>query len=92
MPGAGRGLGAVVLLAILLVILFLGDDENGADPTGTEGGGGGPLRGEVTRVVDGDTIEVEVGGDEDDVRLIGVDTPETVKPGATAKARMPSAA
>src|SRR5918992_2910855 len=35
----------------------------------------------VTRVVDGDTIEVspEVEGTED-VRLIGVDTPETVDP------------
>jgi micrococcal nuclease len=34
----------------------------------------------VTRVVDGDTIEVRLGGDEEDVRYIGVDTPETVKP------------
>jgi micrococcal nuclease len=31
-------------------------------------------------VVDGDTIEVRIGGQEEDVRLIGVDTPETVKP------------
>ena len=34
----------------------------------------------VTRVVDGDTIEVRLGGRSEDVRLIGVDTPETVKP------------
>ena len=34
----------------------------------------------VTRVVDGDTIEVRLGGRVEDVRLIGVDTPETVKP------------
>jgi micrococcal nuclease len=34
----------------------------------------------VTRVVDGDTIEVLLGGRREDVRLIGVDTPETVKP------------
>jgi micrococcal nuclease len=34
----------------------------------------------VTRVVDGDTIEVQIGGEIDDVRLIGVDTPETVDP------------
>lgn len=34
----------------------------------------------VTRVVDGDTIEVQLGGRIEDVRLIGVDTPETVKP------------
>lgn len=34
----------------------------------------------VTRVVDGDTIEVRLDGDTEDVRYIGVDTPETVKP------------
>jgi micrococcal nuclease len=36
----------------------------------------------VTRVVDGDTVEVELEGEIEDVRYIGVDTPETVKPGA----------
>jgi micrococcal nuclease len=36
----------------------------------------------VVRVVDGDTILVSVGGREERVRYIGVDTPETVKPGA----------
>jgi micrococcal nuclease len=35
----------------------------------------------VTRVVDGDTIEARIGGEVEDVRLIGVDTPETVEPG-----------
>jgi micrococcal nuclease len=34
----------------------------------------------VTRVVDGDTVEVSVGGDEVVVRLIGVDSPESVHP------------
>ena len=34
----------------------------------------------VTRVIDGDTIEARIGGRDEDVRLIGVDTPETVKP------------
>jgi micrococcal nuclease len=35
----------------------------------------------VTRVVDGDTIEVAIGGREFTVRYIGIDTPETVAPG-----------
>ena len=34
----------------------------------------------VTRVVDGDTIKVEYEGTSASVRLIGVDTPETVHP------------
>ena len=34
----------------------------------------------VVRVVDGDTIEARIGGRDEDVRLIGIDTPETVKP------------
>jgi micrococcal nuclease len=34
----------------------------------------------VLRAVDGDTIEVLLDGEHEDVRYIGVDTPETVKP------------
>jgi micrococcal nuclease len=34
----------------------------------------------VTRVVDGDTIHVELDGDDVTIRMIGVDTPETVAP------------
>lgn len=37
--------------------------------------------GVVSRIVDGDTIEVQFRGRTVDVRLIGVDTPETVAPG-----------
>lgn len=35
---------------------------------------------EVVRVVDGDTIVVRIGGGEERVRLIGIDTPESVDP------------
>ncbi|GHS89984.1 thermonuclease [Synergistales bacterium] len=38
------------------------------------------LSGRVTRVVDGDTVHVLVSGEDRTVRLIGVDTPETVHP------------
>jgi len=34
----------------------------------------------VLRAVDGDTIEVLLDGQREDVRYIGIDTPETVKP------------
>ena len=36
----------------------------------------------MVRVVDGDTIRVVQGGREEAVRYIGVDTPETVRPGS----------
>jgi micrococcal nuclease len=39
----------------------------------------------VTRAVDGDTIEARIGGRLEDVRYIGVDTPETVKPGTSVQ-------
>lgn len=35
---------------------------------------------QVTRAVDGDTLDVQQGGDKETVRLIGVDTPETHDP------------
>lgn len=37
-------------------------------------------RGKVVKIVDGDTIKVKIGGSTETVRLIGVDTPETVHP------------
>jgi len=40
----------------------------------------GAVQATVTRVIDGDTIEVELGGQSYKVRYIGIDTPETVDP------------
>ncbi|MGI8593696.1 MAG: thermonuclease family protein [Solirubrobacteraceae bacterium] len=41
--------------------------------------------GRITRVVDGDTVHVAVAGRDETVRYIGVDTPETKKPGAAVE-------
>ena len=73
----------VRLLALLFVIAV-------AAYTATAGGGaGGPAErrsaGSVVRVVDGDTIHVQVDGRRETVRYIGVDTPESVKPGASVE-------
>jgi micrococcal nuclease len=45
----------------------------------------------VTRVVDGDTVEARIDGRVEDVRLIGIDTPETVKPGSPVECFGPQA-
>jgi micrococcal nuclease len=39
-----------------------------------------PEDGEVTRVVDGDTLHVQVDGRDETVRLLGIDTPELHRP------------
>lgn len=74
-------LGSLALLAILTAILVNGGCESGDEPAGNAGSGD-RVEVEVTRVVDGDTVEVGLDGVTEDVRYIGVDTPESVKPGA----------
>jgi micrococcal nuclease len=49
--------------------------------SGAGAGDAGSRQGRVVRVVDGDTLKVRVGGREESVRLIGIDTPETHRPG-----------
>jgi micrococcal nuclease len=67
----------VVLLVLALVVL-LRPWESWGEISGDEPAGS--ARAYVSRVVDGDTVEVQLDGREEDVRYIGVDTPETVKP------------
>jgi micrococcal nuclease len=67
-------LGSLVLLAVLIVILITGGDGDDAPESLPDS-----ATVAVTDVVDGDTIEVDFGGTEEDVRYIGIDTPESVK-------------
>ncbi len=69
-----------LLLAVLLVVVALAVRARLDDGGGDGGGGGADGRASVVRVVDGDTVEVRIGSREDTVRLIGIDTPETVDP------------
>lgn len=46
---------------------------------------------EVVRVVDGDTVVVRGGGREETIRLLGIDTPESVKPDSPVECFGPEA-
>lgn len=59
-----------VLLATVLVLAV----ASCARPAATDG------RATVLHAVDGDTIDVRIGGRTERVRLLGIDTPETVDP------------
>ncbi len=86
-------LGSLALLAILIVVLLTGGDDEQA-PTGAEdreGTGGRGVSVPVVDVVDGDTIEVDLDGVTEDVRYIGVDTPESVKPDSPVECFGPEA-
>jgi micrococcal nuclease len=77
--GAGPSLGAVLLLIALVAIGVRGCGEDGEGDR--NGDRDGPVRADVIDVIDGDTIEVSLDGEVEDVRYIGVDTPESVTPG-----------
>jgi micrococcal nuclease len=62
----------VLLLAAVVVLVAHRRDRPRATTFG---------RAQVVRVVDGDTIRVRLDGRTERVRYIGVDTPESVKPG-----------
>ncbi len=53
--------------------------DGGGAPGAPEAAGGGGV-GRVVKVVDGDTIHVQVGSAREKVRYIGIDTPETKDP------------
>ncbi len=61
-------------------------------PRPTFGPTGPTVEARVVRVIDGDTIEVEVAGASYNVRYIGMDTPETVDPGSPIEWMGPEAA
>jgi len=75
-----RGIAGSLALLALLAGLFLRPPSGEPGPP-AEARRPAEREATVTRVIDGDTVEVRAGGRRDEVRYIGVDTPETVKPG-----------
>jgi micrococcal nuclease len=88
--GSGARLLAVALLAVALAGCAASPERGGEAPAGLAttrveraawpDPPGDAVAAEVQRVTDGDTFVAEVGGRRERVRVIGVDTPETVAP------------
>jgi micrococcal nuclease len=77
--------GSLVLLAAAVLLILRPWEDSGAEH------GPASAYAFVVRVVDGDTIEARIGERVEDVRYIGVDTPETVKPGTPVQCFGPRA-
>ena len=65
----------MIVGAAVVALAGCGSDDGAPTPSGRS------VEARVVRVVDGDTIVASVDGADAYVRYIGVDTPETVKPG-----------
>ena len=91
-PGVRGGTAGALALLAVLVYLLLGGGDDGPPVDGDAGRSARePVSARVLRAIDGDTIEVAMDGGTDDVRYIGVDTPETVKPGEPVQCYGPEA-
>ena len=66
----------ILVLSVLTFVLLQGACTATSAPADAE-----PGAAVVERVVDGDTLRVRISGRREPVRLIGIDTPESVKPG-----------
>lgn len=68
-------------VVLAFVLLLAACDSPRATSTGSTGAPGSLTpNATLVRVVDGDTIDADVAGTRERVRLIGIDTPETKKP------------
>jgi micrococcal nuclease len=77
-----RRLIPILLAALAAVVVALAQEDGGRGGAGAR----------VVRVVDGDTIAVSRdGGAEQSVRLLGIDTPETHRPGTPIECGGPQA-
>lgn len=80
-PKIATGLGFFGLFVLVLSLLYQYQDWGILNlnlPTKTPNTVGTFY--EVTRVVDGDTIHIKMNGNDETVRFIGINTPETVDP------------
>jgi micrococcal nuclease len=74
---------SAVWVALFVVLALVGGTRllEGNEPASKGGGIQLASSGRVVRVIDGDTVRVRLRDETTTVRYIGVDTPESVKPG-----------
>ena len=72
----GRARRLLLVAVVVVLVLAVRARQGGGDGDPPAGAGAAS----VVRVVDGDTVAVRLGRREETVRLIGIDTPETVDP------------
>jgi micrococcal nuclease len=70
-PAPVVAIAAAAAVMALAMLQLPGRSANTGDPPGT---------GTIVEVVDGDTVVVDLDGHQEHVRLIGIDTPESVAP------------
>ncbi len=75
-----KSIGALLLLAVVLIggLLGLGKDRNISNVLSSQSPKPGFVK--VVKVIDGDTLDVSLNGKTTRVRLIGVNSPESVDP------------
>ena len=81
----------IILCIAVLTTACRPGSATGATSTGAAAPGTLAANATVVRIVDGDTIDVKVGGHRERVRLIGIDTPETKKPNTPVQCFGPEA-
>ena len=81
-----------IALALAAALGFAACDPIDTSAPPTHDDAGERAEAEVLRVVDGDTIHVELDGEDVTIRFIGVDTPETVAPDQPVECFGPQAA
>jgi micrococcal nuclease len=88
----------VLAAALAAVVVALALDRHGQGAGSGPDARASPVSARVTRVIDGDTIAVSIGpgpagpgGGERAVRLLGIDTPETHRPGTPIECGGPEA-
>lgn len=90
--GMRRVVIAAVLATLTLVAGACRDGEGRSGTTTTTGSSGAmAANGVVVHLVDGDTVDVDIDGTRERVRLIGIDTPETKKEGTPVECYGPEA-